>query len=85
MTKLLDKGDVSKGENDKLLEAVQVVKRSSWSLMKYEEFTEDIQEYRRRRRKALLEALLDLREGCNLSRRVMNIWVYQRNELRWAR
>jgi len=23
-------------------------------------------------------------EGCNPSRRVMNMWAYQRNELRWA-
>jgi len=52
--------------------------------MKYEKIVNDIQEYRRRRRKALLEALIDLREGRNLSRRVINIWAYQRNELRWA-
>jgi hypothetical protein len=62
-----------------------IVKRSSWSLIQCEEFTQDIKEYRRRRRKALLEALIDIRMGQrNLSRRVINIWAYQRNELRWA-
>jgi len=80
----LDESDASEGENDKPLEAEQAVKRSSWSLLQCEEFTEDIQEYRRRRRKALLEALISLREGRNLSRRVINIWAYQRNEARWA-
>src|SRR6266581_3871229 len=82
--KQLDENEVPEGENDKPLEAGQVVKRSSWSLVKCEEFTQDIQEYRRRRRKALLEALISLREGRNLSRRVINIWAYQRNEARWA-
>ena len=82
--KPLDESDASEGENDKPVEAEQAVKRSSWSLVQCEEFTEDIQEYRRRRRKALLEALISLREGRNLSRRVINIWAYQRNELRWA-
>ncbi len=63
----------------------QSEKRSSWSLVQQEEFTQDIKEYRRRRRKALLEALIDIRTGQRkLSRRVINIWAYQRNELRWA-
>jgi hypothetical protein len=63
----------------------QPVKRSPWSLIQCEEFTQDIKEYKRRRRKALLEALIDIRMGQrNLSRRVINIWAYQRNELRWA-
>jgi hypothetical protein len=63
----------------------QTVKRSSWSLIQCEEFTQDFKEYKRRRRKALLEALIDIRMGQrNLSRRVINIWAYQRNELRWA-
>jgi hypothetical protein len=63
----------------------QTVKRSSWSLMQCEEFTQDFKEYKRRRRKALLEALIDIRMGQrNLSRRVINIWAYQRNALRWA-
>jgi hypothetical protein len=54
-------------------------KRSSWMIVECEEFTDDIKEYRKRRRKALLEALLALREGQqHLSRRVINIWAYQR-------
>ena len=56
------------------------VKRSSWILVECDEFTDDIKEYRRRRRKALLEALLAIREGqTHLSRRVINIWAYQRS------
>ena len=55
------------------------VKRSAWVIVECDAFTDDIQEYRRRRRKALLEALLALREGQkHLSRRVINIWAYQR-------
>jgi hypothetical protein len=55
------------------------VKRSSWMMVECEEFTDDIKEYRRRRRKALLEALVAIREGQqHLSRRVINIWAYQR-------
>jgi hypothetical protein len=83
--KRVDENDAPKGDNDKPGEDVPPIKRSSWSLVQCEEFTEDIQEYRRRRRKALLEALIALREGRNLSRRVINIWAYQRNEARWAR
>src|SRR5579871_1743916 len=56
-----------------------LVKRSAWVIVECDAFTDDIQEYRRRRRKALLEALLALREGQkHLSRRVINIWAYQR-------
>ena len=63
----------------------QPVKRSSWVLLQCEEFTQDYQEYKRRCRKALLEALIDIRAGQrNLSRRVINIWAYQRSQLRWA-
>jgi hypothetical protein len=80
----VDEGDASKGDNDKPVAEEQPMKRSSWSLVKCEEFTDDIQEYKRRRRKALLEALIALREGRNLSRRVISIWAYQRSELRWA-
>ena len=82
--KPVDVSEASEGENSKPGEEEKIVKRSSWSLVTCEEFTEDIQEYRRRRRKALVEALIELREGRNLSRRVINIWAYQRNELRWA-
>ena len=56
------------------------IKRSSWILVECDEFTDDIKEYRRRRRKALLEALLAIRQGqTQLSRRVINIWAYQRS------
>jgi len=82
--KPVDVSEASEGENSKPGEEEKIVKRSSWSLVTCEEYTEDIQEYRRRRRKALIEALIELREGRNLSRRVINIWAYQRNELRWA-
>ncbi len=63
----------------------QLVRRSSWTLVEREEFTQDIKEYKRRRRKALLEALIDLREGQrHMSGRVISIWAYQRGERRWA-
>jgi hypothetical protein len=63
----------------------QPVRRSSWTLVEREEFTQDIKEYKRRRRQALLEALVDLREGQrHMSGRVITIWAYQRNERRGA-
>jgi hypothetical protein len=62
----------------------QPVKRSSWTLVEREEFTSDLKEYQRRCRVALMEALVDLRDGRNLSRRVISIWAYQRREARWA-
>ena len=82
--KPLDESVTPEEDNDRPVEAEQAIKRSSWSLVKCEEFTQEIQEYRRRRRKALMEALIALREGRNLSRRVISIWEYQRNDLRWA-
>ena len=69
-------------EGDKPREEEKIVKQSFWPLVKCEEYAEDIQEYRRR--EALPEALIELREDRNLSRRVMDMWAYQRNELRWA-
>ena len=61
------------------------VVRSSWSLIEQAPFTQDIKEYRRRRRKVLLERLVDLRVGqCHLSRRVISIWAYQRSQSRWS-
>jgi len=63
----------------------QPIRRSSWTLVQREEFTQDIKEYKRRRRQALLEALIDLREGQrHMSGRVISIWAYQRGERRWA-
>jgi hypothetical protein len=72
-------------DNGKPVEDGPFVARSSWSLVEQEPFTQDIKEYRRRRRKVLLEKLIDLRAGqCHLSRRVISMWAYQRSELRWA-
>ncbi len=60
--------------------------RSPWCLVEQETFTNDLQEYKRRRRVALLEALNDIRRGeRKLSRRVINTWAYQRNEARQER
>ena len=72
------------GETGELVVTEELtVKRSSWMIMECEEFTDDIKEYRRRRRKALLEALVAIREGQrHLSRRVINIWAYQRTLLK---
>ena len=46
-----------------------LIKRSSLVLVEQEAFTQDSNEYRKRWRKAVLEALIDLRVGCNFSRR----------------
>jgi hypothetical protein len=60
-------------------------KGSRWMLKEKEGFTNDIEEYRLRKRKALLSALKDLQGGnIHLSRRVIGIWAYQRSELRRA-
>ncbi len=79
-------GERVQGEESKTQEpGIRTVKRSSWSLIQCEEFTQDYKEYKQLRRKALLEALIDIRMGQrNLSRRVINMWAYQRSELRWA-
>lgn len=61
-------------------------KRSVWGLVEQAEFTRDTEEYKRRRREALLSTLEDIRSGQrNLSRRVINIWAYQRSELKRSR
>ena len=65
--KLLDVGEVPEGENDRLLVEEPPIKRLSWSLVQCEEFTEDIQEYRRRRRKALLETFFLRGSSCELA------------------
>ncbi len=57
--------------------------RSPWMLFEEQEFTTDVKEYQRRKRSALLDALDDLRTGeRTLSRRVINVWSFQRSELR---
>ena len=59
------------------------VKRSSWSLYEHDPFSQDIEDYRERRRQALQESILDLRAGKHMySRRVLNVWAYQRRILR---
>jgi hypothetical protein len=65
MQRSVNESDAPEGELDKPVEDVPPIKRSSWSPVKCEEFTEYTQEYHRCRRKALLEALIDLREGRN--------------------
>ena len=60
-------------------------RRSVWVLCESAPFSDDIGEYRRRRRRVLVESLADLREGKRLySRRVVSIWAYQRRRLRKA-
>ena len=52
-------------------------------LFEEEDFTSDVKEYHRRKRSALLDAIVDLRTGeRTLSRRVINVWSFQRSELR---
>ena len=71
-------GDTDEGEQTGEAEKTSG-KRSPWMLIVRDEFTSDYEEYKRRRRLALLEALLAIREGQrHLSRRVINIWAYQR-------
>lgn len=59
--------------------------RSSWRLIEEAAPARDRREYKRRRRKVLLEALEDVQAGRRkLSRRVINTWAYQRREVRRA-
>lgn len=77
-TEVVEKEGLVETSEQAVMEEV-AVKRSSWMIVKCDEFTADMKEYRRRRRKALLEALVAIREGQqHLSRRVINIWAYQR-------
>jgi hypothetical protein len=56
---------------------------SMWVLHESDPFSDDIGEYKRRRRRALAESLAALREGRRMfSRRVVGIWAYQRGQLR---
>ena len=58
--------------------------RSSWALYETEPFSHAVEDYERRRR-ALLETLVEMYERRRrLSRRIIGMWAYQRNELRWA-
>ncbi|GLV57518.1 hypothetical protein KDH_43540 [Dictyobacter sp. S3.2.2.5] len=72
-------------EEEDIEEVEEVPARSPWHLVERYEFTNDIKEYRKRKRKTLLEVLEDLHSGGKqLSRRVIHVWAYQRNERRSA-
>lgn len=72
-------GEVPDDGDDKFRE------RASWTLFAEEDFTSDFKEYARRKRSSLLDAIADLRTGeRTLSRRVINVWSFQRSELRRA-
>jgi hypothetical protein len=59
--------------------------RSSWVLYEAEPFSHALEDYERRRRQALLEALVEMYERRrHISRRIIGMWAYQRNELPWA-
>ena len=59
------------------------VRRSVWVLYESAPFSDDIGEYKQRRRRALVESLADLRGGKRMySRRVVSVWAYQRKRLR---
>lgn len=83
---VIDESSLEAGEQEgqpltdgQLMMEEKPVKRSVWIIVECDEFTDDIKEYWRRRHRALLEALVAIREGQKqLSRRVINIWAYQR-------
>lgn len=54
---------------------------SSWMLDEAEEYSAEVEVYEARRRKALLDALDEVRSGRRLSRRVVGIWAYQQSAL----
>lgn len=53
--------------------------RPRWSLYEAEPFSKDANEYRQRRRRALLEAMMVVRAGqWRISDRVISVWSFQR-------
>ncbi|GCE16991.1 rolling circle replication-associated protein [Dictyobacter kobayashii] len=57
--------------------------RPRWSLYEAEPFSKDVNEYRQRRRQALLEAMMVVRSGqWRISGRVISIWSFQRLQKR---
>lgn len=54
---------------------------SSWMLDEAEEYSAEVEAYELRRRKALLDALDEVRAGRRLSRRVVGIWAYQQGAM----
>jgi hypothetical protein len=55
---------------------------SSWVLNEAEEYSPEVEVYEWRRKRALLDALDEVRSGRRLSRRVVGIWAYQQGEQR---
>lgn len=58
-------------------------KLSGWVLDEAEEYSPEEEVYEQRRRRALVDALGEVRAGRRISRRVVNIWAYQQHEQRW--
>ena len=55
--------------------------RPKWILYEAEPFTNDMQEYHARKRRALLESLMVVREGrWRISSRVLSVWAFQRGQ-----
>ena len=78
-------GEMPEGSTSPVDGEAQTVRRSVWILCESAPFSDDIGEYKRRRRRALVESLADLREGKRMySRRVVSVWAYQRRQLRKA-
>ena len=76
-------GEMVEGSASPVDGEAQTARRSVWILCESAPFSDDVGEYRRRRRRALVESLADLREGKRLySRRVVSVWAYQRKRLR---
>ncbi len=80
--------DVKTGSEDEMegeeTKPEETVKRPSWSLYEQDAFTKDHEEYRERRRAALLESLMEVRAGrWWISGRVLSVWAYQRSQRQW--
>jgi len=54
--------------------------RPGWVLREVEKYSASVEAYEARRRRALVDALEEIRAGRRLSRRVMTIWSYQQSE-----
>ena len=66
---------------ENILETDVPKKRAVWSLYEAEPFTSDWKEYRSRRRRALLESLMIVRDGqWRISGRILSVWSFQRSQ-----
>ncbi len=85
-TLLLEVAPIAENSEGEQEDIEQVEKpRSTWVLYEAEPFSHAVEDYEQRRRQALLEALIEMYERRRrLSRRIIGMWAYQRNELRWA-